>query len=205
MRITHDGTHSPLASQRWMMRIACDMTPPYVTWLISLWRDSFMCDMTYSHVTWLLDMWQDSFTCDVTPVFVYTFRKRREMMRITRGMWWRITFDMEEWRWRRLIKCLKSQVVFRKRATNHRACLREMTYKDKTSYDSTPPCNMTHSHLMWLVCMWSDSFMCNVTSPRVTWLIPIWHDSFTCDMTHSQTANDAYDTWHDSFIRDMAL
>jgi len=32
------------------------------------------------------------------------------------------------------------------RATNHRALLRKMTYKDKTSYDSTPPCNY-HSTL----------------------------------------------------------
>jgi len=37
------------------------------------------------------------------------------------------------------IGCLKSQVVFRKRATNHRAHLRKMTYKDKASYESSHP------------------------------------------------------------------
>jgi len=42
--------------------------------------------------------------------------------------------------WRRLIRCLELQVIFRKRATNFRALLRKMTYKDKASYDSTPPC-----------------------------------------------------------------
>jgi len=42
--------------------------------------------------------------------------------------------------WRRPIGCLKLQVIFRKRATNYRALLRNMTYKDKASYDSTPPC-----------------------------------------------------------------
>ena len=42
--------------------------------------------------------------------------------------------------WRRLIGCLKLQVIFRKRATNYRALLRKMTYEDKASYDSTPPC-----------------------------------------------------------------
>jgi len=42
--------------------------------------------------------------------------------------------------WRRLIGCLMLQVMFRKRATNHRALLRKMTYEDKASYDSTPPC-----------------------------------------------------------------
>ena len=43
--------------------------------------------------------------------------------------------------WRRLIGCFKLQVIFRKRATNYRALLRKMTYQDKASYDSTPPCN----------------------------------------------------------------
>ena len=43
--------------------------------------------------------------------------------------------------WRRLMGCLKLQVVFRKRATNYMALLRKMTYEDKASYDSTPPCN----------------------------------------------------------------
>jgi len=42
--------------------------------------------------------------------------------------------------WRRLIRCLKLQVIFCKRATNYWALLRKMTCKDKASYDSTPPC-----------------------------------------------------------------
>ena len=42
--------------------------------------------------------------------------------------------------WRRLIGCLKLQVILRKRATNYRALLRKMTYRDKASHDSTPPC-----------------------------------------------------------------
>jgi len=45
--------------------------------------------------------------------------------------------------WRRLIGCLKLQVVFRKRATNYRALLRKLTYEDKASYGSTPPCSST--------------------------------------------------------------
>jgi len=44
------------------------------------------------------------------------------------------------YRWRRLIGCLQSQVIFRTRANNYWALLRKMTYKDKASYDSTPPC-----------------------------------------------------------------
>jgi len=42
--------------------------------------------------------------------------------------------------WQRLIGCLKLQVIFRKRATNYRALLRKMTYEDKPSYASSPPC-----------------------------------------------------------------
>jgi len=42
--------------------------------------------------------------------------------------------------WRRLIGCLRLQVIFRKRATNLRALFWEMTYEDKASCDSTPPC-----------------------------------------------------------------
>jgi len=44
--------------------------------------------------------------------------------------------------WRRLIGCLNLQVIFCKRATNYRVLLREMTYKDKASYDSRPPCRV---------------------------------------------------------------
>jgi len=48
--------------------------------------------------------------------------------------------------WRRPLGCLKLKVVFRKRATNSRALLRKMTFEDKASYDSTPPC----THMGWL-------------------------------------------------------
>jgi len=37
------------------------------------------------------------------------------------------------------------QVISRKRATNHTAFLRKMTYKGKASCDSTPPCG----HVCW--------------------------------------------------------
>ena len=42
--------------------------------------------------------------------------------------------------WRRLIGCLKLQVIFRKRATNYRALLWKMKCTDKASYISSPPC-----------------------------------------------------------------
>ena len=42
--------------------------------------------------------------------------------------------------WCRVKRCLKLQVIYRKRATNHGALLWNMIYKDKAFYDSTPPC-----------------------------------------------------------------
>ena len=42
--------------------------------------------------------------------------------------------------WRKPIRCLKLQVIFRKRATDYRALLWKMACKDKASYGSTPPC-----------------------------------------------------------------
>ena len=35
-----------------------------------------------------------------------------------------------------------NEVIFRKRATNHRALLRKNTYKSKASYGSSPHCNV---------------------------------------------------------------
>ena len=44
--------------------------------------------------------------------------------------------------WRRLIGSPKLQNIFRKRATRCRSLLRKMTYKDKGSYASSPPCTI---------------------------------------------------------------
>jgi len=49
--------------------------------------------------------------------------------------------------WRRLIGSTKLQVIFHKRATKYRSLLRKMTYKDKGSYESSPPCTSScHGH-----------------------------------------------------------
>jgi len=50
--------------------------------------------------------------------------------------------------WRRRRGCLKLQVIFRKRATNYRALLRKITYRDKASYDSTPPCSKSNTSIL---------------------------------------------------------
>jgi len=41
---------------------------------------------------------------------------------------------------RRLIGSPKLQIIFHKRATKYRSLLRKMIYKDKGSYESSPPC-----------------------------------------------------------------
>ena len=43
--------------------------------------------------------------------------------------------------WRRLIGSPKLQIIFHKRATKYRSLLREMTYKNKGSYESSLPCS----------------------------------------------------------------
>jgi len=42
--------------------------------------------------------------------------------------------------WQRLVGSPKLQIIFHKRATKYRSLLRKMTYKDKLSYESSPPC-----------------------------------------------------------------
>ena len=63
--------------------------------------------------------------------------------------------------WRRLIGCLKLQVIFCKRATNFKALLRKMTYKDEASYGISPLCNVlrcllvnTHTHTHIYICIY---------------------------------------------------
>ena len=46
--------------------------------------------------------------------------------------------------WRRLIGSPKLQIIFHKRATKYRSLLRKTTYKDKGSYESSPPCTVHH-------------------------------------------------------------
>ena len=64
--------------------------------------------------------------------------------------------------WRRLIGSLKLQVIFRKRATNYRALLWKITYKDNASCDSTPPCR-TLLRIMSCECTqgFLNSFICD--------------------------------------------
>jgi len=123
----------------------CDMTHSYV------WHNSFMC------VTWLIHMrdmthlyvWQDSFIC-VTWVIHMCDMIARPTYRVAKiigclklqclcakePLIIAIQGATDD---RKVVRCLKLQVSFRKRATNHRALLQKMTYKDKASYGSWAP------------------------------------------------------------------
>jgi len=59
--------------------------------------------------------------------------------------------------WRRLIGSPKLQIIFRKRATKYKSLLRKITYKDKGSYESSPPCNACICDETWRL------YTCNVT------------------------------------------
>ena len=66
------------------------------------------------------------------------------------------------------------QVIFRKRATNYRALLQNMTYEDKASHDSTPPCS--DMYLLFVrVGMWS----------RVRWYV-----EWSCSTMHLVTVRE---------------
>ena len=52
--------------------------------------------------------------------------------------------------WRRLIGSPKLQIIFHKRATKYRALLWKMTYKDKGSYESSPPCTCIHQCIPYI-------------------------------------------------------
>ena len=70
--------------------------------------------------------------------------------------------------WRRLIGSPKLQIIFHKRGTKYRSLLRKMTYKDKGSYGSSPPCTTGRIH------MWRDA-----CRHSVTWLIHQFFSSQT--------------------------
>ena len=97
--------------------------PTLVCWEhVELEKSCHMCDVTHSHVwrdslicvTWLTHM------CDIT--YSYVWRDSFTWQHLTSvKTWYRVAY-------------LKLQVSFRKRATNHRALLRKVTYEDKASY-----------------------------------------------------------------------
>ena len=73
-------------------------------------------------------------------------------------------------RWRRTTECLKLQIIFCKRDTNYRALLRKMTYEDKPSYASSPPCIMILFNIA-CCCCWG---ICETHAESYTHHTIIW-------------------------------
>jgi len=80
--------------------------------------------------------------------------------------------------WRRLIGSPKLQIIFHKRSIKFRSLLRKMTWKDKGSYESSPPCTLccTMLHFAALCC---TVFQCVAACCKVVQMIScyyIWAD-----------------------------
>ena len=144
----------------------CTWKPRQRTWLLHMIR---------SRVIWLIHVWHDTFEPgshqrtttlqrpSVAFLAVSTNHCQTWLIRVVRWLICTMRHD-----------AFMLHVSFHKRATHHRALLREMTYKDKTPYASLSPC-----------------IMCERSYPCEIWLIShvMWHDSYT--------------TWRDSFMRDV--
>jgi len=80
--------------------------------------------------------------------------------------------------WRRLIGCPKLQIILHKRATKYRSLLRKMTYRDKGSYESSPPCMNGPWWRIAMTPMTRLSHRRNASVIYVRWRIHM------CDMTY---------------------
>ena len=74
--------------------------------------------------------------------------------------------------WRRLIGCLKLQVMFRKRATNYRALLQKTTCEDMAPYDPTPPCTSVYTLYTDFVLRLMSCSTKSVRRHRAYWVSP---------------------------------
>ena len=161
----HDTSHVPYKIQKNTCAIWNTHVPHEIQYTCAIWNthvpyetQEFTCAIWNTHVPYETQestraIWNthvpyetQEFTCAIwnthvlyeTQEFTCAIRNTAQhILRLLDAHMYRVTT------WRRLIGCLKLQVIFCKRATNYRALVRKMTYKDKPSYASSPPCSRT--------------------------------------------------------------
>jgi len=127
-----------------------------IQWLLVNWCShslesrALTCPFQQSHLSaWSLLSWcparthlweifaSEFFASESQKVFVKIFDENSRFSSLSKMSIFRWTILHTGWR--RLIGSPKSQIIFRKRAIKYRSLLRKMTYKDKGSYESSPP------------------------------------------------------------------
>jgi len=114
----------------------------------------------------------------------YRFPPPRLPCPLYKSLFFVFLFSHLDTRWRRLIGCLKLQVIIRQRDTNYKALLRKMTYRNKAPYASTPTSTnhkAGNEHMLRLVffilsCrnIWRTFFLHFLDKVERGWLSILW-------------------------------
>jgi len=111
---------------------ACKCTLKDVHVFVYTTHNSDICICKYTWICIRMQIFQYTFTCMHIYVHAYTYSS---------------IFTCTDTGWRRLIGSRKMQIIFHKRATKYRSLLQKMTYKNRGSYESSPPCTMWYIFL----------------------------------------------------------
>jgi len=109
--------------------------------------------------------------------------------------------ELAGYRVERLIGSPKLQIIFHKRATKYRSLLQKMTYKDKGSYESSPPCNSTIAAIQTPILLYSPDFsirrvvclLLRDSETSATLCNTLQHSATLCNtLQHSATHKSTY-------------
>jgi len=150
-----------------------------VVWIVHTWRDSLISDVTHGYVMWLMDRWRDSWICDVTHGYVtsliYSYVcDMTYLMPSTLSLPHRDLYNVTHWvyLWEvrvqaplKMMPCGHPPVNGIVRPTSlvmwhewNRDTVR-LVRRDLFIHI----CDMTYSHVMWLIIFGRDSFSCHAT------------------------------------------